>query len=107
MLAGKRPHGQEADRSSFPRGSVETLGISRFIVYLQAPPKTKNGYDRINTYVERLSIRDHFIPSRESDTALDISNSFFRILFKHHDIPDSKVSDLDLKFTSKTLRGSA
>ena len=64
-------------------------------------PKTKNGYDSITTYVDRLSLRVHFIPSKDSDTAVDVSNSFFSNLFKHHGMPDSIVSDRDPKFTSK------
>ena len=69
-----------------------------FIVKL---PKTKNGFDSITTYVDRLSRRVHFIPSRESDSAVDVANTFFSNIFRHHGIPDSIVSDRDPKFTSK------
>ncbi len=48
---------------------------SDFIVKL---PKTKNGYDSITTYVDRLSRRVHFIPSKDSDTAIDVANAFFQ-----------------------------
>ena len=71
---------------------------SDFIVKL---PKTKNGYDSITTYVDRLSRRVHFIPSKDSDTAVDVANDFFSHLFKQHGMPDSIVSDRDPKFTSK------
>ena len=69
-----------------------------FIVKL---PKTKNGFDSITTYVDRLSRRVHFIPSKDSDTAVDVANTFFSHLFKHHGLPDSIVSDRDPKFTSR------
>ncbi len=69
-----------------------------FIVKL---PKTKNGYDSITTYVDRLSRRVPFIPSKYSDTAVDVANTFFSNLFKHHGMPDSIVSDRNPKFTSK------
>ena len=75
-------------------GSVAT----DFIVKL---PKTKNGYDSITTYVDRLSRRVHFIPCKEKDTAVDVANSFFSNLFKHHGFPDNIVSDRDPKFTSR------
>ena len=75
-------------------GSIAT----DFIVSL---PKTKNGYDSITTWVDRLSRRVHFIPSKEEDTAVDSANSFFANIFKLHGIPDSIVSDRDPKFTSK------
>lgn len=71
---------------------------SDFIVKL---PKTKNGFDSITTYVDRLSRRVHFIPSKDSDTAVDVANAFFSNLFKLHGMPDSIVSDRDPKFTSK------
>jgi len=69
-----------------------------FIVSL---PKTKNGFDCITTWVDRLSRRVHFIPSKTTDTAVDCANAFFSDLFKHHGMPDSIVSDRDSKFTSK------
>ncbi len=37
----------------------------------------------------------------ESDTAVDVANSFFSNLFKHHGMPDGIVSDRDPEFTSK------
>ena len=61
-----------------------------FIVKL---PKTKNGFDCITTYVDRLSRRVHFVPSVESDSAVDVANTFFSHIFKLHGIPDSIVSD--------------
>ena len=69
-----------------------------FIVSL---PKTKNGYNCITTWVDRLSRRVHFIPSKEEDTAVDVANSFYKNIFKYHGMPDSIVSDRDPKFTSK------
>ena len=75
-------------------GSVAT----DFIVSL---PKTKNGYDSITTWVDRLTRRVHFIPSKGNDTAVDVANAFFRNLFQHHGMPDSIVSDRDPKFKSR------
>lgn len=69
--------------------------------FIVALPKTKNGYNCITTWVDRLSRRVHFIPSKEEDTAVDSANAFFANIFKLHGIPDSIVSDRDPKFTSK------
>lgn len=68
-----------------------------FVVHL---PKTKEGYDAITTWVDRLTRRVHFIKSRTTDTAVDCANSFFSNIFKHHGLPDSIVSDRDSKLTS-------
>ena len=68
-----------------------------FIVKL---PKTRNGFDCITTYIDRLSRRVHFIASRETDTAFDAAKAFFSCIFKLHGLPDSIVSDRDPKFTS-------
>jgi hypothetical protein len=41
-------------------------------------PKTKDGYDYITTWVDRLSRRVHFLPSRSSDSAVDAALSSMR-----------------------------
>ena len=64
-------------------------------------PKATNGFDSITTYVGRLPRRVHLIPSKDSDTAADVANSFFSNIFRHHGMPDSIVSYRDPKFTSK------
>ena len=69
-----------------------------FIVSL---PKTKDGYDAITTWVDRLTRRVHFIKSRGTDTAEDVANAFFSNIFKLHGLPDNVVSDRDRNFTSK------
>ena len=69
-----------------------------FIVHL---PKTKNGYDSITTWVDRLSRRVHFVKSKTTDTSIEVSDTFFSNIFKHHGMPDSIVSDRDSKFTSE------
>jgi hypothetical protein len=69
-------------------------------------PVTKAGYDSITTWVDRLSRRVHFVPSKSKDTAVDCAKNFFRDVFKNHGLPDNIVSDRDSKFTSmfwKTL----
>ncbi len=71
------------------------------IEFIVKPPKTKNGLDYITTYIDQLSIIVYFIPSMESDTAVDVASTFFSKVFKHDDTPGYIVSDRDPKFTSK------
>lgn len=68
-----------------------------FIVQL---PKTKDGYDAITTWVDRLTRRVHFLKCKTSDTAVNVADAFFANIFKLHGLPDSIVSDRDSKFTS-------
>ena len=69
--------------------------------FIVALPKTKNGFDCITTYVDRLLRKVHFIPSKDSDIAVHFVNSFFGKMFPYHGMPDSIVSDRDPKFKSK------
>jgi len=69
-----------------------------FIVKL---PETKDGFDCITTWVDRLTRRVHFVKSKSSDTAVDTAKSFFANIFKLHGLPDNIVSDRDPKFTSE------
>lgn len=69
-----------------------------FIVNL---PKTRDGFDAITTWVDRLTRRVHFIKSKTTDTAVNVADTFFSDIFKHHGLPDSIVSDRDPKFTSE------
>ena len=72
-----------------------------FIVGL---PLTKQGFDAITTWVDRLSRRVRLIPSKTSDTAEDTARSFMCNIFPIHGLPDSIASDRDPKFTSKFWR---
>ena len=69
-----------------------------FIVHL---PKTKNGFDAITTWVDRLSRRIHLIPSHTSDNALHTAKGFFDTIYRHHGLPDEILSDRDSKFVSR------
>ena len=69
-----------------------------FIVKL---PKTKDGYDAITTWVDRMTRRVHFLKCKGTDTAVETANAFFSNIFKLHGLPDSIVSDRDPKFTSE------
>lgn len=64
-------------------------------------PVTNTGYDAITTYVDRLSRRVHFLPSRTSDSATDIAYEFFTRIIPQHGLLDTVISDRGPKFMSK------
>ena len=68
-----------------------------FIVQL---PKTKDGYDAIVVFVDRLSKMVQFAPTTTTASAPDIAKIFFNVIFRAHGLPKVIVSDRDAKFTS-------
>lgn len=71
------------------------------IDFIDALPRTKDGFDAITTWVDRLTRRVHFIPSCTTDTAVDVAYAFFERIFSQYGLPDNTVSDPDQKFVSK------
>jgi len=69
-----------------------------FIVQL---PTTHRGYDAIIVIVDRLSKRAHFCPTHTSVTAPEVAKIFFSTIFKNHGLPQTIISDRDVKFTSR------
>lgn len=53
-------------------GSVST----DFIVKL---PKTKEGFDAITTWVDRLSRRAHFMPCHTTGSAIEVAKDFYEV----------------------------
>lgn len=68
-----------------------------FIVGL---PVSKLGHDAITTYVDRFTKRVHFLPTNSTATSKQVATDFFDVIFKHHGLPDSIVSDRDPRFTA-------
>lgn len=68
-----------------------------FISHLPTPT---TGFNSITTIVDRFSRRVHFMASKNTGTAIDIANTFFKDIFRLHGLPDSIISDRDPKFTS-------
>jgi hypothetical protein len=50
--------------------------------------------------VDKLSERNHFIPSKQVDTAPDVARRFFDGVVRLHGMPSVIISDRDPKFTS-------
>ena len=63
-------------------------------------PKTKDGYDAIVVFVDRLSKMVHFAAVKTTVTAPELAKVFFDTVFKLHGMPRVIVSDRDPKFTS-------
>lgn len=75
-------------------GSVETDFIVSF-------PKSSFRYHVITTFVEQLSRRVRYVPSKTTGTAVDCANVLFTNVFPHHGLLDEIISDLDPRFTPK------
>jgi len=63
-------------------------------------PKTKNGFDAIVVFVDKLSKMVHYAPTSTSVTAPQLASLFFKEVVRHHGLPTSIVSDRDARFTS-------
>ena len=68
-----------------------------FIVHL---PKTRSGFTAILVVVDRLSKMVHFLPTFDTATAEETAALFRDRVFCLHGMPQSIVSDRDVKFTS-------
>jgi transposase InsO family protein len=67
-------------------------------------PKTKNGYDSLVVFVDRLTKRIHLAPTNETITSEGLAKIFFDTVFRHHGLPQSIVSDRDPRFTGNFWR---
>jgi len=67
--------------------------------FISGLPKS-NGFDTVLTVTDRLSKMVHLIPTVKNASATDVANLFLRHVIRHHGIPQSIVSDRDVKFTS-------
>jgi transposase InsO family protein len=94
-------------RHDLPGGLLQPLQIpqdrweSISMDFITQLPKTKGNFDAITVFVDRLTKRAHFAPSRTTDKAPDVARLFLREIFRQHGLPHSIVSDRDSKFTSK------
>ncbi|KAD0046736.1 hypothetical protein E3N88_44875 [Mikania micrantha] len=63
-------------------------------------PKTRNGYDTIWVFVDRLSKSAHFLPIKETYYSKKMAEIYVKEVVARHGVPVTIVSDRDTRFTS-------
>jgi transposase InsO family protein len=64
-------------------------------------PRTKNGYDAVVTFVDRLSKQVHFAPTTKTVDAPGLAKIFRHTVYKYHGMPRAIISDRDDRFLSQ------
>jgi hypothetical protein len=67
-------------------------------------PPTKNGYDAIVTFVDRLTKQVHFAPTTKTVDAPGLAKIFRTTIFRLHGMPKVIISDRDERFLSHFWR---
>jgi hypothetical protein len=63
-------------------------------------PPDKQGYDNIAVFIDRLSKEAISIPCTKEATAKDLAEMFYTHVYRHHNVPESIVSDRGPQFIS-------
>ncbi len=64
-------------------------------------PKTKQGYDAIQVYVDRLTKLKRFALAHTSDGSVQLARNTLHSIIREHGMPKSMVSDRDPRITAK------
>ena len=67
-------------------------------------PKTRNGHSSILVVVDRFTKMVKLIPLSENTTVPVIAQIFFEHMVRYYGIPQSSISDRDLRFTAHFWR---
>ena len=79
-----------------PTRNWDHVGMD-FIVQL---PQTKEGWDAIVVFIDRLTKMAHFAPTTTTATAAETAKIFINHVLRLHGLPSAIISDRDAKFTS-------
>ena len=63
-------------------------------------PKTERGYDAVVVFVDKLSKMIHIAPTHTTVSAPDLARIMMHEVVRLHGLPESIVSDRDVRFTS-------
>lgn len=80
-----------------PAGKWLSVGMD----FIGPLPKTPSGFDSITVFIDRFTKMVHCCPSKTTDTAKDVARLFLDTVFRLHGLPESIVSDRDVRFKSK------
>jgi hypothetical protein len=73
---------------------------SVFMDFLEGLPTTKRGHDYLFVVVDRFSKMIILMPCTKTITATQAAKMFFEHVWKHFGLPDSIISDRDVRFCS-------
>jgi hypothetical protein len=97
-------------RSHQPRGKtpgfLHPLPIPQYrwqhiCVDFKSFPPDRAGYDNIVVFIDRLSKEAISIPCTKEATATDLAHLFYTHVYRHHNVPESIVSDRGPQFISQ------
>lgn len=67
-------------------------------------PRSRNGFDAIVVFVDKLSKMAHYAPTTTNVTAPQLATIFMREVVRLHGVPESILSDRDPRFTANFWR---
>jgi transposase InsO family protein len=84
-----------------PRRNWESISMDLIVGLPQCPG---SGHDAVVVFVDRCSKMVHIAPTHTKATAEQLAEVFMNTVFRQHGMPQSIVSDRDVRFTSAFWR---